>query len=93
MKQMLLGLSELERRPPVQIDQDVRRRLIRLIALAIRKVSASGKRGSVISHSGRSDASHDAQTGRVRGRCARSRRTGRAGQPRCSRRVIGQRAR
>ena len=46
MKQMLLGLPETERSAPVRIAQDVRRRLIRLMAMAIRTVSESQKGGS-----------------------------------------------
>ena len=43
MKQIQLGLSETERRPPLRMAQDVRRRLIRLMAMAIRAVSESRK--------------------------------------------------
>ncbi len=46
MKQMQLGLPEAERRPPVRIAVDVRRRLIRLMAMAIRAVNESPKGGS-----------------------------------------------
>jgi hypothetical protein len=48
MKQMQLGLPETERRPrkPVRMAVEVRRRLIRLMAMAIRAVSESPKGGS-----------------------------------------------
>lgn len=43
MKQMQLGLPEAERRPPVRMAVEVHRRLIKLMAMAIRAVSESPK--------------------------------------------------